>query len=267
VDRVQDELDAAAALRECRSELAARGTTVLGEAVGAAEADIRDWLHYPDGEIYDPATHVQYFFHRHPGASSPKQIDRREAGHFHVFLGGDAIPAWATPLVLPEMAVANAPRPGQSAPLRRGARDEICHLVGIAIDTSGEPIRLFTTNRWVTGETWYPAADVIGMLERVRLSAAAPLPVLSRWVEAVVRLFRPEIAVLLRNRDNAIADWRWHWPRVDAFEDIRLETTSSLPVGLKARLAAVENRAGSSIPAGILQTPAHLPPMSEGWGM
>jgi len=39
---------------------------------------------------------------------------------------------------------------------------------------SGRPIRLFTTNRWVTGDVWYPASAVIAMLERFEVEVVRP---------------------------------------------------------------------------------------------
>jgi hypothetical protein len=47
------------------------------------------------------------------------------------------------------------------------------HLLGIAVDARGLPLRLFTTNRWVTDETWLPAPSVLGMVRQV-LRAAPP---------------------------------------------------------------------------------------------
>ena len=269
MDRWEREAGTAAMLRECRGALAARGTTVIRETVGGDEGDVVDWRHYPEGEVYDPASHIQYFFHRHPGAAAAAAASGAgpvEAGHFHLFLRGEGIPAGTRPLLLPEIAVANAPPPRQSAPLKRGSRDEVCHLVAIAVDCRGEPVRLFTTNRWVTGETWYRADDVIGMLDRVRLRGAAPTPLVSRWIEALVRLFQPEIAALLRNRDTAIVEWRWRWPRGNVFEDARLETISSFPIDLDARLAAIEMRATDAAAAPGLRQVRHLPSMAEGWG-
>jgi hypothetical protein len=250
-------------LRDCRAALAARGSTVVREATGAAAADLPEWRHYPEGEVYDPATHVQYFYHRHPRQAGQATAESAEHGHFHLFLRGEAIPTGTTPLLLPEAAVANAPVPRQSAPLKRGGRDEVCHLVAIAVDPAGEPIRLFTTNRWVTGETWYRADDVIGMLDRFRIVAGEPSALLNRWLEAMVLLFQPEIAVLLRNRDRAILDWRWRWPRRNAFEDTRLEIASSFAIDLEARLAAFDARAEAP---SNRRRPASLPSMTEGWG-
>jgi hypothetical protein len=258
------EIEAAMVLRECRAVLAERGSTVVREAVGPAAA-IVDWRHYPEDEVYDPATHVQYFYHCHPrtrgGSAAPG-----EHGHFHLFLRGEGIPEGISPLLLPEAAVANAPLPRQSAPLKRGGRDEVCHFVAVAIDERGEPIRLFTTNRWVTGETWYRADDVIRMLGRFRISSSEPSALLNRWIESILRLFQPEIAALLHNRDRTIMNWRWRWPRRNVFEDARLEVVSSVEIDLEARLAAAEARAAVS-PALRGPRPAiGLPSMAEGWG-
>jgi len=269
---------AAATLRECREALAARGTTAIREAIGEAGADIDadlvadidDWRHYPAGEAYDPASHAQYFYHRHPAHHPGPTIMRAaekpaEHGHFHLFLRGEGVPAGITPLLLPELAVANAPAPRQSAPLKRGKSDEVCHLVALAVDRRGEPIRLFTTNRWVTGETWYRADDVIGMLDRFRVGGEQPSALLNRWLGALVQLYQPEIARLLRERDTAILERRWR-RRGNVLEDPRLEITSSLDIDLDTRLAAVEHGTdGSAVATGISRAP-RLPRMAEGWG-
>jgi uncharacterized protein DUF6969 len=268
------EVEAAATLRECRAALAARGSTVIREVsrAGAADpaAEIIDWRHYPEGEVYDPASHAQYFYHRHPAPARKRPqlsvgAQPPEHGHFHLFLRGDGVPAGITPLLLPELAVANAPAPRQSAPLKLGGSDEVCHLVALAIDGKGEPLRLFTTNRWVTGETWYRADDVIRMLDRFRVRTERPSALLNRWIGALVRLFQPEIATLLRDRDRAITEQRWRW-RGNVLEDERLEITSSLEIDLDARLARIEESDGASKAATGRLRPRSLPRMADGWG-
>ena len=62
---IEQMTSAAAVIRDCRSEFAARNTNILSE-VTAASAPICDWRHYPDGEVYDSKSHAQYFFHAHP---------------------------------------------------------------------------------------------------------------------------------------------------------------------------------------------------------
>ena len=188
----------------------------------------------------------------------------RERGHFHTFLRAEGMPPGVAPLLLPELAVAEvAALPPQAAPIKRGSRDEVSHLIAIAVDRRGEPLRLFTTNRWVTGETWYPADDVIQMLDRFVVAEAEPSEVLNRWVGAMIQLFRPQIGALLRARDEAVMAWRRR-RRTEVFEDPRLEVTSSLDITLEAQFAfidAVRLRAGRS----ALHRVAGLPPMGEGW--
>ena len=182
-----------------------------------------------------------------------------------LFLRGEGIPAGITPLLMPELAVANAPVTRQSAPLKLGGRDEVCHLAALAVDGKGEPLRLFTTNRWVTGETWYRADDVIRMLDRFRLPSERPSALLNRWIGGVVRLFQPEIATLLRDRDQAILEQRWRW-RGNVLEDPRLEIASSIEIDLDARLAGVEQRANPSVAPTGTERARGLPRMAEGWG-
>jgi hypothetical protein len=251
---------AAAEIRACRHELAARNVNLLSELMAGSEV-ISEWRHYPDGEVYDPNSHCQYFFHAHPGKGTQGAA---EQGHFHTFLRAEGMPTGVTPLLLPELAVADIPTlPPQAAPLKRGTRDEVSHLIAIAIDFRGEPMRLFTTNRWVTGETWYRADDVILMLDRFVIAELGPSRVLNRWVGAIVQLYRPHIAALLRARDKAVMNWRRR-RRTHVFEDPRLEVTSSHDIDLDAQLAFVE-RAQSGPPESALRRAVALPSMAEGW--
>jgi hypothetical protein len=263
VNRREREIAAAATIVECRTSLGVRGGDIVGEAIGRPLAEIVDWQHYPDGEVYDPVTHVQDVYHRHPAALSNREA-AETGGHFHVFLRGDGIPAGVSPMLFADAAVGGQVEP-QSAPLRRGRRAELCHLVAIVIGRAGEPTGLFTTNRWVTGETWYRADDVIGLIDRIRFGRTGTASLLDRWVEATICLFAPEIATLLRARDKALLDWRWRWPRRNAFEDPRLEITSSCAIDLDARLAAVDARAVA--PAVIPGWRGIATPLaSDGWG-
>jgi hypothetical protein len=250
---------AAAIIRECRHELAARGSNVVREVLGASGA-VDAWRHYPAGDGYDPVSHGQYFYHRHH-ADEPG-----EHGHFHLFLRAEGMPEGTLPLLLPETAIANLPTPPQAAPAKRGARDEVSHLIAIAVDHDGEPVRLFTTNRWVTGETWYRADDVVRMLDRFALDAAEPAGIANAWLVAMVRLYQPEIAMLLRERDRTVMDPRRRRRRIDVFEDPRLEVTSSLAIDLESRLAAADRLSADHRSARHAPAPSRLPPMAEGWG-
>ena len=129
---------AAAVIADCRRELAARDRDILSEVM-AREETASEWRHYPEGDVYDPKSHAQYFYHVHPVNGRPI----REHGHFHTFLRAEGMPAGTVPLILPEIAVADVPAlPPQAPPLKRGSREEVSHLVAIAVDCRGEPIRI-----------------------------------------------------------------------------------------------------------------------------
>ena len=235
------------ALTECRREMAASGTSPLAEALQDA-APVYEWRHYPGGDVYDPASHAQYFYHAHPpGERRAAQIGE-EHGHFHTFLRARGMPAGVRPLVLPEFAVANNPA-APKAPLVPSApataageeADPWSHLVAIAMDATGAPLRFFTTNRWVTGETWYPAADVARMLDRFAPGEGGPSPLLNRWLAALLALYKPQLADLIAQRDTAVMDWRRrHRAKVHVLEDQRLEITSLLAIDIEAQIAQIE---------------------------
>src|SRR5258708_968931 len=80
-----------------------RDTLLAGVLRGAA--GFGAWTHYPEGDVYDPLSHAQYFYHAHPTA----QRLAREHGHFHTFLRPRGMPPGTRPLMMPELAIADAP--------------------------------------------------------------------------------------------------------------------------------------------------------------
>ncbi len=231
--------------------LAKTGGTVLSEVVG--DATPADWSHYPPGDVYDPASHAQFFYHRH-AAQGIEREQAREHGHFHIFMRPRGMPPGTQPLMLPELAIADAPAqpldpafPPVSQPNQGLGNDNFSHLVAVAIAPSGAAVRLFTTNRWVTGETWYAAEDVARMLDGFSIELARPSWPLNRWLGAVIRLYRPEIVALLAARDAMVMDWRRrHRGKVHVFEDRRLETTSSLAIDPAERARRIARALGKA---------------------
>ena len=61
------------------------------------------------------------------------------------------------------------------------------------MDPTGLPIRLFSANRWVTGEAWYRADDVCKLLDLFEIDHAQPSWPVNRWITAVLRLFHPQV--------------------------------------------------------------------------
>jgi hypothetical protein len=224
---------------DCRRALARAGGTVLSEALGEAPAAV-EWSHYPSGDVYDPLSHAQYFYHVHP----PAPRTAGEHGHFHTFLRPRGMPLGTRPLIMPELAIADAPAapvaPPAPQPNQGADNDEFSHLAAISLDAAGEPVRLFTTNRWVTGETWYAAADVVAMLDRFTVDLDRPSRALNRWITALFTLFRPQLIELVRARDEAVMSFRRRRRgKVHVFEDRRLEITSSIAVDVDEQIRRI----------------------------
>ena len=145
-DELEVMLAAGDEINECYRVLQKTGDNMVGELL-KNQGTFYQWNHYPKGDIYDNETHSQYFYHAHVKGSRPG-----EHGHFHTFLRAKGMPPGMTP----------APHDGDVEWPRDDAA--LSHLIGISMDKKGFPIGLFSVNRWVTGETWYPAENVIAML-------------------------------------------------------------------------------------------------------
>ena len=174
------------------------GTSAPARLPGTAEG-FAEWAQYPRPEALDPVSGWRFFYHAH----AVRERLRAEHGHFHVF----------------------APGPD--------GRGSFTHLIGISVDVQGLPIRLFTTNRWVTDESWQPAAAIERHAVRPRLAGASPGDV-SRWLEHLVVLFAPDIVALLRARDARMGPGIVPGDR--RLEDRRLRIPSQKRVSLAGAL-------------------------------
>ncbi|MEM7739430.1 MAG: hypothetical protein AAF225_01355 [Pseudomonadota bacterium] len=217
-------LDAAATISETMRVLQKSDSNLVAEVLETSEG-FTVWKHLPEGDVYDRESHSQYYYHAHPKDEAAPSIHDDEHGHFHLFLRG------------PGMGDAEPDRSIQDVP--DDPADIAAHLIGIGMDAMGKPIRLFTTNRWVTGEVWFPAQEVITFLDRFVIDRSKPSWPLNLWMSAMVRLYRPQIVALLRERDACVAAWRASHPDVDAFEDRTLEVTSALDINLAADVEAL----------------------------
>ncbi len=197
----------------CQEALKRGGLNLVGEVLKGQGTFYRD-AHYPDKDVYDGRSHSQYYYHAHR---------KGEHGHFHTFMRAAGMPSGCK----------RAPWPHAEKDWPAG-QDAISHLIAVSMDRHGEPLGLFTTNRWVTGETWYPATDVISMLDHFRIDHAYPSWPLNRWLTALMILYRPHIEILLAHRDRAVRAWQSRYPLQDALEDHGLETIGTLPIDLDA---------------------------------
>jgi hypothetical protein len=160
--------DAARIIISVQADYAARGTHLATAALAGAKSFV-EWDHYPHGDYIDQRHGTEFYYHAHE--ASRRMPD--EHGHFHVFA--------------------------------RHADGSFWHLTGISLDNRGRATRLFTTNRWVTGEAWATTPEMIPAIHRFALRSSGRLTPVARWIDAMVRLYRPLIIELLEERDAWLA--------------------------------------------------------------
>lgn len=214
--------EAGADVLECRRVLRKGGLNLVGEVL-KGQGQFVKMNHYPKGDVFDRDSQAQYYYHAHRGG---------EHGHFHTFLRQPGMPSGIRPV--PDADSRDWPK-GDKA---------LSHIVAISMDRYGEPLGLFTTNRWVTGESWYAADDIRAMLDRFVIDHAYPSWPTNRWITAMMRLFRPQIETLLGERDEKLRDWARRHPEVDVYEDRDLEVLSETPIDVAAQIKAIEKALG-----------------------
>lgn len=182
------------ALREiafCERTLAKGGLNVLSETLRGT-SEIGAWEHYPPGDVFDPESGGQWFYHCHPADESSA-----EHGHFHCFV----------------------------RPL--GAEGPIHHLAAVGVDAYGRVLRLFTVNQWVVGDDWLDADGSIALLPRFDVQMPRPSYLVNRWLTAIFVAYEDEIAELIRRRDLVLAA-HGSSGGTDARQDRAIEVTSQL---------------------------------------
>jgi hypothetical protein len=212
---------AGAELTECQRVLRKTSSNVVAEVL-RHQGTFYQWNHYPKGDAIDWETHSQYYYHAHPKEERPG-----EHGHFHTFLRYQGMPPDADPAPLTHPQTPNENRIG-------------AHLIALSMDKRGQAIKAFTTNRWVTDETWYAGADLARMVPLFRMDHTFPSWAANRWLTAAVALFRPQIRHLLTARDRVIAARAAADPDADIFEDRDLEVVSELDIDAETQIAAID---------------------------
>ncbi len=206
--------------------LRAGGTDVVAEMLRGHGTFVA-YEHYPPNDVLDATTGCQYYYHAHRDG---------EHGHFHCFVrlpllpdGGSGqthvTPAASSPTSKKENIGAEV---DPSAPFPTPPSVRLAHLIAISMNAFGEPQGLFLTNRWVTDETWCPAARLIPLIERFAVSHAYPNWAANVWLSAFVRATAAWIAELLRARDAVMQRLLADHPQV--FEDRSVELLASMDV-------------------------------------
>lgn len=203
--------------------LSKTGDSVVREMT-AGTTRLRPYAHYPMGDVIDRESGAQFFFHAHPHvhptSDCPGTPGEAATGHFHCFMPAPA---------------ARSPR--AVALCARGTG--MTHLVAVEVDRQSFPVRLFTTNRWVTDETWVDAPAAARLVDRFVVELARPSLAVSIWISAMMRLFQPQIATLLAARDRAVAAHGRQVRDEDPQEDRALEIPSAVTVSVEGQMAAL----------------------------
>lgn len=205
---------AAAGDEAARLEAAMRDTGTSPALLLTGGRNAVAFRHYPEGDVYDFASHSQFYYHTHRAG---------EHGHAHLFLRPKGMP------------------PGVAPAIATDDKDAPCHLVAVGLGADGWLAELFTTNRWVTGEAWYEAAAIKRMLPRFSVNTDGPAGLAGRWLTAMVQLFRPLIDELADRRDAAVAAWSLAHPTANPLEEAALEITSRAKVSVDEWRAALAN--------------------------
>ncbi|MFA6302866.1 MAG: hypothetical protein WC627_07010 [Legionella sp.] len=172
--------------------------------------------HYPKGDRIDHSTGAQYFYHCHR-----ENLESTEHGHFHCFMRYKHIPKSIKPLPLSDWDLF--------------IDNPMTHLVAIAMNIHGQPIRLFTVNRWVTSETWYEAHHAPKLVKRFKMNLTDDpyWQVLDKWVEGMMQLFAPQIAWLQQARDVKIHEYSLQHGIDNPYIDENLEDLSEISINLQ----------------------------------
>jgi hypothetical protein len=183
----------------------ARSGSSLAMAAMAGARQCVELQHYPRSDVVDAAHGTRFYYHAHGSRHSPGN----EHGHFHLFAHG-------------------------------GQPGDYTHLAGLSIDAQGQPVRVFTTNRWVTGETWRTATEVEQFLVRFAVQTQGRMAPVARWLTAMVHLYGPQLKQLVRRRDTVMTrrSARQGW---DALcEDRQLDVVSQTRISLAKRIQQIQ---------------------------
>jgi len=193
--------------------LASKGLNTITAVLGGHGALV-EWQHYPgDKDVFDPRSGSQYYFHSH--AKNGKAS--AEHGHFHLF--------------------GRAAHSGMQA----ARKEQPCtHLLGISVNAQGLPVRLFTTNRWVTDEQWLSGCQVLELIDSFSIGKRQPSQALHQWLRGMLLLFRPQIEGLIAQRDAWLQRAVNDRPLEKVLEDRRIHIISSTKAAFFEQVQAMD---------------------------
>lgn len=212
-------------LRYAQVMLQAQETILANTGQGILQYVLKDtetpehMSHYPQGDRIDHKTGAQYFYHCHR-----EDFYREEHGHFHCFLRYKQIPKHI--------------KPADIADWDKHIDNPMTHLIAVAMNRFGEPIRLFTVNRWISEEIWYDAKHTPALINRFKMTLDDDpyWQVLDSWVDALLHLFAPQITWVLQKRDLFIKRQQLINPHENVYDDQRIEELSDVAINVKQQI-------------------------------
>ncbi len=195
---------------ECQRILANTNDNVVSDLLKRSDKEFIEWDHYPEDDVKDSISGGQYYYHAH---QSPNR-SFKEHGHFHIFM---------------KNYDKNNP---ETLPLT--------HLIAISMNEFGVPQALFTVNHWITGGVWEDAFIVESFLDKFIIDHAQPSWATNRWINAMIKLYKPQIIDLVRQRDSEIIKLKKAYPQQDIFELREIEILSYLPISIESKLLEIQ---------------------------
>lgn len=175
--------------------------------------------HYPVGDRIDYESGAQYFYHCHR-----ENYVSEEHGHFHCFMRYKHIPKSLKPTPMPDWD--------------KYIDNPMTHLVCIAMNRSGQPIRLFNVNRWVTSEIVYPNSAMPKLINKYKFNKNDDpyWKQLDNFVEGLIRLFSPQIIWLAQQRDQNMLNHKANNPSINTYEDRDFEEICEISINLASQI-------------------------------
>ena len=153
---------------------------------------------YPDEGLVFANKRWRAFYHCHEPATQHQE----EHGHFHIF----------TDI----------------------GKQQWAHVAGLAIDMSGQPLRWFAVNRWVTGGPWLERIQFIDQLRTTVGNKQDSL--VTRWLFAMLQLYQAEISDLFKLRDERVRTYTSRLELAAVLEQREIYTLATKEIKLQATL-------------------------------
>lgn len=188
-------------LIEVLNTMGARHSNPVMEVIGF-DKTVQLEKKYPATSGYLGNETWRAFYHCHDTEDKPDN----EHGHFHVFI--------------------NVENDNDSS--------HWPHLVGLSMDTMGQPIQWFTVNQWVTSGNWIASEQLTtGILN---CSIDDNMAQVEKWLVCMMNIYLEEISQLLLDRDATLSRYDLQSGRKNILQERGIYTLSTQAANLQNKL-------------------------------